>query len=342
MRHPNLPVVHGVGEHEGWLGMWTERVHGRTLEALLAAHGPLGSREAARVGLEVCRALEAVHQAGLVHRDVKTVNVMREESGRVVLLDFGLAIRRDAPPEQRGGGTPPSMAPELLKGERATVASDVYAVGILLYRLVSGAFPYDAVTLRELMDRQAQGEAVPLGDRRPDLPVAFLDIVERATAPAPESRQASAAELERALEAFLGTRTVMIATGDGPPGRRRLPRPLTQFVGRADELAEIAGALQAHRLVTLLGPGGCGKTRLAIRAAEAVAEAPEVLVGFADFAAREAPRHSNRRCGARSIFRLPPARGIRSPAHWVPTAPSWCWTTASTCARPPPRWRVTC
>src|SRR5262249_29656675 len=161
---------------------WTERVHGRTLEALLAAHGPLGAREAARVGLETCRALEAVHQAGLVHRDVENVNVMREEGGRVVLLDFGLPVRPDAPPEQRGGGTPPSMAPEPLKGDRATVAPAVSAVGILLSRLASGASPYDAIPLGELMDRQAAGEAIPLRHRRPDLPVAFLDIVERATA----------------------------------------------------------------------------------------------------------------------------------------------------------------
>src|SRR5262249_7916488 len=97
----------------------------------------------------------------------------------------------------------------------------------------------------------------------------------------------SAAALAEALEAFLGMRTVMIATDASPVARRRLPRPLTHFIGRSDELAEIAGALQAHRLVTLLGPGGCGKTRLAIRAAEAVAETPDVLVGFADFSRLE-------------------------------------------------------
>src|SRR5262249_19363270 len=157
-----------------------------------------------------------------------------------VLLDFGLAIRQDAPPEQRGGGTPPSMAPELLKGDRATVASDVYAVGILLYRLASGAFPYDAITLGGLLDRQAAGEAIPLRHRRPDLPVAFLDMVERAPAAEPDSRPASAAALAEALEAFLGMRTVMIATDASPVARRRLPRPLTHFIGRSDELAEIA------------------------------------------------------------------------------------------------------
>src|SRR5438105_3781245 len=97
VRHPGLPVVFGVGEHGGWLGMWTELVKGRTVEEMIAAQGPLGAREAALVGVEICRALAVVHEAGLVHRDVKTVNVMREESGRVVLLDFGLAVRANAP-----------------------------------------------------------------------------------------------------------------------------------------------------------------------------------------------------------------------------------------------------
>ena len=283
VRHPNLPVVHGADEHGGWLGMWTDLVRGRTLEDLLAAHGPLGAREVALTGVEVCRALTAVHAAGLVHRDVKTSNVMREETGRVVLLDFGLAVEAAASATERGGGTPPSMAPELLRGEHATPSSDLYALGVLLYRLATGALPYDARTPAEVAGKQARGERVELHHRRPDLPDAFVRVVDRALGPTAGSRHSSAEAMERALHDFLGSAAMDAGGRDAPRPRaaRPLPHFLTRFIGRDDELSQCHDAIRSHRLVTLVGPGGSGKTRLAIRATEAFAEAASA-VAFAD------------------------------------------------------------
>src|SRR5207237_194043 len=152
----------------------------------------LGAREAALVGVEICRALAVVHEAGLVHRDVKTVNVMREESGRVVLLDFGLAVRANAPLEEHAAGTPPCMAPETLRGERATALSDLYSLGVLLYRLVTATFPYAGRTAQEVADAQARGARVALRDARADLPAGFVSVVERALDSVPEARYAPA------------------------------------------------------------------------------------------------------------------------------------------------------
>jgi len=204
VRHPNLPVVHGADEHDGWMGMWTDLVRGRTLEEEIRDEGPLSATDAAQVGVEVCRALAAVHAAGLVHRDVKTANVMREPSGHVVLLDFGLAVESTADVDaSRAAGTPPSMAPEVLRGEPATSSSDLYSVGVLLYRLVTRAHPFEGRTAGEVGRQHDRREGVALHQRRPELPPAFVRVVDRTLSHSPESRHSDASSLERALMEFL-------------------------------------------------------------------------------------------------------------------------------------------
>ena len=93
VQHPNVVIVHDAEERDGRVGLCMEFVRGRTLEQLLLAEGPRGAREAALIGQDLCQALAAVHAAGLVHRDVKAQNVMRENGGRVVLMDFGAGLR---------------------------------------------------------------------------------------------------------------------------------------------------------------------------------------------------------------------------------------------------------
>jgi len=90
VRHPNIVPIHGADRYEGRVGFWSDFVQGRTLTELLAAQGPFGPREAALVGIDVCKAVAAVHAAGFLHRDIKADNVMREEGGRILLMDFGL------------------------------------------------------------------------------------------------------------------------------------------------------------------------------------------------------------------------------------------------------------
>jgi serine/threonine protein kinase len=130
LHHPNVATIYGVDQHEGRVGLWMELVRGKTLEARLQEQGPSGAREAVGIGLDLCRALAAVHGAGLIHGDIKAQNVMREEGGRIVLADFGLGrdVSQDLN-EPLQGGTPLYMAPELLRGEPATIRSDIYALG---------------------------------------------------------------------------------------------------------------------------------------------------------------------------------------------------------------------
>jgi hypothetical protein len=208
VRHPNVLTVHGADRHDGQVGLWTDLLQGKTLEECIEQQGPYGAEEAGLIGIELCRALAAVHGAGLIHRDVKTSNVMREKGGRIVLMDFSSTTESDPQLEGAEGapttGTPLFMAPELLKGEEPTIASDIYSLGVLLYRLVGAAFPVHATTLPELIEKHERGRFVPLHDVRPTLPSSFAQVIERALARDPEHRFSSVGEMERALRSSLG------------------------------------------------------------------------------------------------------------------------------------------
>lgn len=204
LRHPNVVTVYGADTADGRVGIWMEIVRGDTLEDLLLERGPFGAAEAALVGLDICRALGAVHRVGLVHRDVKAKNVMREVGGRIVLMDFGSGI--DLAPSGQSvpgmpAGTPVYLAPEIFKGRRASAQSDLYSLGVLLYHLVTGAFPVDGETLRDIALEHERGTARLLREERPDLPEAFVQVVERALARNPEDRFPSAGQMEHALAA---------------------------------------------------------------------------------------------------------------------------------------------
>jgi hypothetical protein len=205
VRHPNVLVVHGVETHQDRAGMWTELVRGKTLEQRVK-EGRLGAREAALIGIDLCKAIAAVHAAGLIHRDVKTHNVMQEEGGRIVLMDFGSAgvFSPDATPRGEGAyGTPLTVAPEVLRGQPAEPATDLYSLGVLLYRLVTGRYPVEAATLPALMQQHEGRAPMPLRERRPDLPSQFVQLVERAIDPDPSRRFPGPGAFESALARFL-------------------------------------------------------------------------------------------------------------------------------------------
>jgi serine/threonine-protein kinase len=216
LQHPNIVHVYGIDRHDGRVGFWTDFVHGKTLSAVIRAQGPFGYREAALIGLDVARALSAVHRAGLLHRDIKAENVMREAGGRILLMDFGLSTL----PQRQGNvsGTPNYMAPELFQGSAATVATDIYAMGVLLYYLVTGEYPVK-VSKRPFAEAVATiSERRTLIDLRPDLPESFLRTVHVATEIDPAKRFGSAGQLATALAESLGTSVP--AEVSGSPLRR--------------------------------------------------------------------------------------------------------------------------
>jgi hypothetical protein len=201
VRHPNVIDVHGAAQIDGEVGIWMEFVRGRTLEQIVLEDGPMSAQEASVIAESLCGALAAVHQQGLLHRDIKAANVMRATGGRIVLLDFGTGTEAasDTGDSRRIAGTPLYMAPEVLSGKPATVRSDVYSLGVLMFFLVSGAFPVFGKTLSEVRDIHRSGESVSLIDVRHDLPLAFVRVVDRALVADPSRRAASAGALVEAL-----------------------------------------------------------------------------------------------------------------------------------------------
>jgi serine/threonine-protein kinase len=192
-----------------------ELVAGETLERRLARSGPLPVADVVRFGISACRAVEAAHSAGLVHRDIKPGNLMLTPEGVVKLLDFGVAKSQSEvnleSEGERGAlvvvGTPEYMAPEQAR-DAADARSDVYALGAVLYELVTGALPHEAPSIPALLDRKLAGAPGPASDIAPGqgIPKALDRLLERALTPEPANRFQSASELREALEALAGER----------------------------------------------------------------------------------------------------------------------------------------
>jgi serine/threonine protein kinase len=217
IRHPNVTAVYRVGRAGNLPYIAMEHIEGRTLADLLKSGGPVDPPEARRILASVAHALSSAHEKGIVHRDVRPGNVMVEEgTGRVVLMDFGIAALLETGSEQAARltatgirlGDPVHMSPEQLRGDPVTAGSDVYCLGVLGHELLTGAPP----------GRSADGELKErLGETDPEL----ARMIGRSLQPAPEHRPAArdvAQALSRAPE-----------SGSGGPGKEDpVDRPILQ------------------------------------------------------------------------------------------------------------------
>jgi serine/threonine-protein kinase len=206
VKHPNVVVVHGAERFNGLVGLWMEFIHGRTLEDELHARGVFSAREAMLIGLDLCRALAAVHGAGLLHRDIKARNVMRETGGRILLMDFGAST--DPSQNEAAGrdlaGTPAYLAPEVFCGQPASRSSDIYSLGVLLYHLVTGRYPVEGTNRDEIQRAHQERRHNRLRDLRPDLPEGFVQTIECALSADAAARYQTAAGFENALATSCG------------------------------------------------------------------------------------------------------------------------------------------
>jgi serine/threonine protein kinase len=202
--HPNVVRIYRAELIGHEVGVAMELIRGQTLEELVRRQGPFSAGEAVVIGLDLCRALAAVHGAGLLHCDVKARNVMRAEGGRTVLMDFGAG--RDVKPGRRRtpgadvAGTPIYLAPEVFAGQGQSKASDIYSLGVLLYHLVTGSYPLNGRTREEIARLHAQHTPrTTLRDVRSDLPDAFIRVLDGALAENVRERYQSAGEFQEAL-----------------------------------------------------------------------------------------------------------------------------------------------
>ncbi len=210
LEHPHIMPIYEVGEANGLHFIAMKFIEGRTLKDLLQDEGALSVSRAATLLAQVGDALDHAHRQGVIHRDIKPSNMMVTGEGWVYLTDFGLARGTG---NETGGltmagtvmGTPEYMSPEQAQGLASVgPATDIYALGVVLYELLTGAFPFQADTPMGMLAARLLQAPTPPRDLRGDLPVPVEDVVMRSLARKPEARFASAADMVRALRSAAG------------------------------------------------------------------------------------------------------------------------------------------
>ncbi len=221
LNHPNIVAVFDFGEDASGPYIVMELVDGQDLGAILRENGPLAPRQAARVSVEVAKALHAAHVRGIVHRDVKPSNVLVGRDGRVKVADFGIARALAESQLTMPGVTMGSVhyfSPEQARGEPATVASDIYALGIVLFETLTGQRPFSgdgaaAVALARLTTTPPRPSSLRAG-----VPAQLDTVVQRAMALDPAARYATAAAMASALEGYLADPSSATAAGASAAG----------------------------------------------------------------------------------------------------------------------------
>jgi serine/threonine protein kinase len=224
LAHPNIVRVFDTGDADGRPYIVMEYVDGETVHALLERERRIETARAVEIALQVCAGLAAAHATGLVHRDIKPQNLLVGKDGVVKITDFGIARLDD------GGtrltmtgtvlGTAAYLAPEQAAGDDVTVAADVYAVGAVLYELLTGRPPRTVSSLAELGAR-AEETIMPVRDLAPDVPAELELVIMRCLARLPEHRPASAAELAHELAAAVPDAKTRVLPAASPPARFR-------------------------------------------------------------------------------------------------------------------------
>lgn len=204
LRHPNVIALRELCESDGVLFMVLELVDGSSLAQRLEEVGRLPVEETVRVMHDLASALVHVHQSGIVHRDVKPDNVLVSvDGGRAVLTDFGIAALERDDPWGAGWapGTPQFMPPEQSEGRSADPRCDIYSLGVVGYRMLSGILPFDGRDVALIAASHRDLAPPPLAALAPDAPLPLVRIIEQCLAKRPASRFRGAADLRSALAA---------------------------------------------------------------------------------------------------------------------------------------------
>ncbi|MFO0810095.1 MAG: serine/threonine-protein kinase [Gemmataceae bacterium] len=233
VRHDNVVTIYQVGEAEGVPFLAMELLRGMPLDRYLTLQKPVSFSQAARVGKEAALGLAAAHAKGLVHRDVKPANLWLESpSGRVKVLDFGLA--RPAEDGERLTstgvvmGTPAYMSPEHARGDAVDHRTDLFSLGAVLFRLITGRLPFSGSSTMAILTALAVDAPPKVRSLVPDAPEGLADVIDQLLEKDPAKRPASAEEVAKRLRAVLKSRSggataAFVVPGD-KPRRRKPPR----------------------------------------------------------------------------------------------------------------------
>jgi Tol biopolymer transport system component len=236
LNHPNIVSIFHVGQHDGAPYIVTELLHGESLRDRLH-HGPMRLREVLDLGIEIARGLAAAHDAGIVHRDLKPENLFLTQDGRVKILDFGLAKLAPAGPVGADGptvtlleettpgqvmGTVGYMAPEQVRGLAADARTDIFALGVILYEMLTGHRAFRKPTSAETMSAILNEDPPPISQLAASTPPGLQRVIHRCLAKNPVQRFQHAADLAFALEALSDSSSMSVAgEAHAPPSVRR-------------------------------------------------------------------------------------------------------------------------
>lgn len=321
LNHPNIvKVVATVSKEDADAGVRTqyivmEFVGGGSLHDLLEREGQLDLATTLEISLDLADALTRAHRLKIIHRDLKPANVLLAEDGSPRLTDFGIA-RFGGPNLNQGPrltqtgmmlGTLDYLSPEACQGEELDARADIWAFGVILHEMLAGRRPFSGDTLAATLTAILTHPVPDIGALRPDLPDSLVDLVYRMLIKEREARIPSVrlvgAELEAILQEIGGQKESVgyiapprFATPTPHPSgiaRHNLPEQTTPFIGREMELAELAKLMSTpdNRLITLLGPGGIGKTRLALEVATAQLSNFNDGVSFVSLASLNSPEN---------------------------------------------------
>jgi len=207
--HRNVVRIFDLAEVEGVKFVTMEYVLGQDLRALLWERGKLPVPDAVNIVQQVCRALQAAHSEGVVHRDLKPGNLMRDEQGRVVVMDFGLAHSLETEGLTQSGavlGTMEYMSPEQAKGEPADPRSDIFALGLIFYELLTGKMPFAAENAVASLLKRTQEAVRPPAELEPSIPPAVNEVVVKCLDRDPGRRYQNAQEILIELDGVHGRR----------------------------------------------------------------------------------------------------------------------------------------
>ncbi len=267
--HTNIVPVLEAEIYDGQVVIASEYAAGGSLAEWLTGHAGKSPAVEAAIALMggVLSGLEHLHKNNLIHRDLKPANVLLQGS-TPRLTDFGLTrVLTSSGHTTNLAGTPGYMAPEVFRGQYS-VASDLWAAGVLLHELLTGSLPYLQSDYYMLLLAISGDDPAPISDQVPE---ALQPIVATALAKSPGDRFVSAAAMAEALDTAVSP-GARVSVGSAAGTRSNLPIQMTSFIGRDRELAEVKALLGKARLLTLTGSGGTGKTRLLLQAAADVQE----------------------------------------------------------------------
>ena len=244
LSHPGIATVHELIEDDGRLVMVMELVRGRTLHQILEQNGVFAPRHAADLCMQTLAVLEHAHAAGIVHRDLKPGNLMFTDAAAIKIMDFGIARLDDSVGLTNAGamiGTPAYMAPEQVLGHPIDARTDLYAMGVVFFRLITGTLPFKGETPFEMTQSQVNDTPLKATAVRADLPAWVDGILTRALSKQPADRFQSAQEFQSALAAAIATKD------DAPQSVATSAVEVTEVMKRPEVLpAAVAVSARKH------------------------------------------------------------------------------------------------